>query len=167
MNEPRPAMISARPLREEIERREVLEHPHGVVGAEHRHGAREANASWCAWRRPPARRPATTPRSRDDGARPRRTRRARPGPRARSPRSDRRAAAPRSPDARRHPVYARRTCRSRFPRAALVMPRRLDAARPNCRCRRGFRSRGPRTPTPACRATAARAGRRASSGRSR
>ena len=40
MNEPRPATISALPLREQIERRELLEHAHGVGRAQHGDGAR-------------------------------------------------------------------------------------------------------------------------------
>ena len=43
MNEPRPAMISARPPEIEIELGELLEHPDGVVRAEHGDRAREAD----------------------------------------------------------------------------------------------------------------------------
>ena len=39
MNEPRPAMISARPPDQQVEGREVLEDAHGVVGAEDAHRA--------------------------------------------------------------------------------------------------------------------------------
>ena len=35
MNDPRPRITSARPPESAVERREALEHPHGVVGAQH------------------------------------------------------------------------------------------------------------------------------------
>ena len=41
MNEPRPAMISARPPEMQVDVGELLEHAHRIVGGENGHGARQ------------------------------------------------------------------------------------------------------------------------------
>ncbi len=71
--------------REQIDRGEILEHPDGIVGADHRDRAREPDARRCERPRPPARRPAPT-RSGRAGDVPRcRRRRVRADRRARPP----------------------------------------------------------------------------------
>ena len=116
MNDPRPAMISARPPESRSRVANCLEHPHRVVGAEHADGARQPDALRALADRGRARRRAPTPRSRRGGARRRRTRRARPARPARPPRSARAAAArPRSCVRWRGRARARRTCRRRSP----------------------------------------------------
>ena len=44
MDEPRPTTISARPSRQQIERRELLKDTHRVGGAQHGDGARQPDA---------------------------------------------------------------------------------------------------------------------------
>ena len=51
MNEPRPAMISARPSGDQVERREVLEDAHGIVGGEHADRAGQPDALGARGRR--------------------------------------------------------------------------------------------------------------------
>ncbi len=51
MNEPRPAMISARPPDSRLTVSELLEHSHGIVGAEHGDGARQPDLARARCRR--------------------------------------------------------------------------------------------------------------------
>ena len=124
MNEPRPAMISARPPESRSSVANCWNTRTGSSELSTRDGAREPDRASCARPRPPARRPAPRPRSRAGGARRPRRRRGRPGRPARSPRSGRVGAAQgsRSYRAARR-ASARRTCRDRAP-SSVVRARR-------------------------------------------